>query len=455
MRPSSSRSETAPGGLFGGVLASGEAAGCVSGLAWLRALLDVEAALARAGAAVGLIPPGAAGRIAQACADVDAFDLDVLGAAAASAGNPVVPLVRRVEELAGPDAGAHVHRGATSQDVMDTAMVLLARNAVAATRRDLRAAADSAAHLAERHQTDAIAGRTLLQQALATTFGLKAAGWLIALDSVEQRLREVSDSLPVQMFGAVGTLAAFDGRGPQLLEALAAQLDLRVPPLAWHTLRLPVADLAGALGAAAGIVGKIALDVTLLAQNEVGEVSEDRPGSGGSSTMPHKRNPVAAVSARAGALRAPGLVATLLTAMVQEHERAAGAWHAEWETLSDLLRSTGSAAAWLVKCLEHLDVDAARMADNLARAAVPMHAERLAQALAPSLGRATAHYKVADAVRRAESEGRRLADVLAGDTDVPDEVLRSLGAASRSDTGAAAALVERALAAHAELRGTS
>lgn len=455
MRPSSSHSDTEPGGLFSGVLGRGGVASCVSDRAWVLALLDVEAALARAGATVGLMPMEAAERISDACADVDAFDVAALGAAAASAGNPVVPLVRRLEELAGPDAGAHVHRGATSQDVMDTALMLLARQAVTAVRDDLRRAADRAAGLAERHRDDPVAGRTLLQQALPTTFGLKAAGWLTGLDAVERRLGEVSDGLPVQMFGAVGTLAAFDGRGVELLDVVAEQLHLRVPAVAWHTLRLPVADLAGALGAAAGVVSKIALDVTLLAQSEIGEVFEDRPGSGGSSTMPHKRNAIAAVSARAGAMRAPGLVATLLTAMAHEHERAAGAWHAEWETLTDLLRATGSAAAWLAECLEHLAVDTARMADNLARTAGPLQAERFAQALAPSLGRAAAHDRVAAAVRRAEADGRALADVLADSPDVPDDLVRPPAEVTTPDTGAAASLVDRALASHTDGRRTT
>lgn len=455
MRRSTLLSEAEHAGLFSGVLGRGGVAASVSDRAWLRALLDVEAALARAAATTGLVPAAAAERIAEVCQDVDAFDPAELGRAAAASGNPVEPLVRRIEELTGPEAGAHVHRGATSQDVMDTGLMLLSRNAIATIRDDLRRAATFSAKLAEQHLDAPISGRTLLQQALPTTFGLKAAGWLTAIDVVEQRLGEVSDRLPVQMFGAVGTLAAFDGRGFELLEALGKGLGLRVPPVAWHTMRLPVADLAGALGAAAGVVAKVALDVTLLAQSEVREVFEDRPGSGGSSTMPHKRNAIAAVAARAGALRAPGLAATLFTAMAQEHERAAGAWHAEWETLTELLRAAGSAAAWLAECLEHLAVDTVRMADNLASADAPRQAEGLAQALAPSLGRAAAHDRVARAVRRAESDGRPLADALAEDGDVPDELVRSLRESPAPDTGDAPGLVRRALVAHAAVRGTS
>jgi len=202
-----------------------------------------------------------------------------------------------------------------------------------------------------------------------TTFGLKAAGWAVGLHGAADRLDAVVHALPVQLGGAAGTLAGQDGAGVAVVRALAAELGLAEPVLPWHTLRLPVTDLAGALGSAAGVAGKVALDVVLLAQSEVGEVREGVPGRGGSSAMAHKRNPVAAVSARAAALRAPGLVATLLTAaQLQEHERAAGAWHAEWLALADLLRSVGSAAAWLRDCLEHLEVDAARMAATAAAA---------------------------------------------------------------------------------------
>jgi 3-carboxy-cis,cis-muconate cycloisomerase len=455
MRPSSSPSEAGRAGLFGGVFGRGKAAACVSDDAWLRAMLDVEAALARAGAKIGAVPQAAAEQIAAACAEVTAFDIGQLGQDAAAAGNPVVPLVRRIEELAGQDAGAYVHRGATSQDVIDTAMMLLARDSLDAVRDDLRRAADTASDLALRHRDDAVAGRTLLQQALPTTFGLKAAVWVAALDTVDERLRELAGTLPVQMFGAVGTMAAFDGRGIDLLDALAAELDLCVPVVAWHTMRLPVAELAGALGATAGVVHKVALDVTLHAQSEVGEVAEDRRGAGGSSTMPHKRNPIAAVSARAAAVRVPGLVATLLAAMAQEHERAAGAWHAEWPTLAELIACTGSAAAWLAESLEHLVVDTDRMAANLSRAAGALHAERLAQELAGTLGRAAAHDRVAAAVRTADAEGRALAEVLTDDPGIPDAVVRSLRDPTAPDTGEAGALVDRALSAHRAVRGLS
>jgi 3-carboxy-cis,cis-muconate cycloisomerase len=434
--------------LFAGVMSRGRVAAEVGDAAWLRALLDVEAALARAGAVAGLVPADAAQAVTSACSDPSAFDAVTLGSAPTAAGNPVVPLVRRIEELAGPDAGAHVHRGATSQDVLDTAMMLVACRALAVLRDDLHAAALAAEGLAQRHRVDPIAGRTLLQAALPTTFGLKAAGWLSGLDAADDRLAVVSDRLPVSMFGAVGTFSAAGGAGGRLLEALAAELDLPVPAVAWHTLRLPVADLAGALGTTAGVVAKVALDIVLLAQTEVGEVAEGAPDRGGSSTMPHKNNPVAAVAARAAALRAPGLVATLLTVMAQEHERAAGAWHAEWEALSDLLRVTGSAVAWLGECLGSLRVDPERMLANLDRTAAVSAAEAVAGALAPALGRSRAHRAVAGAVRRAQQEGRERQKVIADDADVAPHLDGiDLAALLAPNPGEAADLVDRALAA--------
>ena len=331
-------------------------------------MLDVEAALARAQAAVGLLTPDAAEAVTAACDDADAYDVDALGRAAASSGNPVVPLVQAIRERAGDAAGA-VHKAATSQDVLDTAVMLLARDALVPLRADIRAAADAAAGLAAAHRGTVLAGRTLLQQAVPTTFGLKAAGWTVGLDDAGERLDARVHALPVQLGGAAGTFAGLDGAGHRVAAALAGELGLVRPELPWHTVRLPVTDLAGALGSAAGVLGKVALDVVLLAQSEVAEVREGVPGRGGSSAMAHKRNPVAAVSARAAALRAPGLVATLLVAaQVQEHERAAGGWHAEWLTLADLLRTVGSSAAWLRDCLEHLEVDGGRMALTAAAA---------------------------------------------------------------------------------------
>lgn len=446
MRQSSSPSE----GLFGGVLGRGGAAAEVSDAGWLRALLDVEAALARAGAQAGLLPGDAARAITAACADPERYDIAELGRKAADAANPVVPLVRAIELLAG-DAGPHVHRGATSQDILDTASMLVARRALLPLRSDLRAAAEAAAGLARRHGEAVLVGRTLLQQAAPTTFGLKAAGWALALDGAERRLAAVEPTLPAQLGGAAGTLAGLGGAGQQVLRALAGDLGLATPVLPWHTARLPIADLAGALGACAGVSAKVALDVALLAQTEVAEVAEGTPGRGGSSAMPHKRNPVAALSARAAARRAPGLVATLLSAMEQEHERGAGTWQSEWEPLSELLRCTGSAAAWLRDCLENLVVDPARMRANLEATGAELAAQVIADALNAVLGRSQAHDLVSAAVSRAREKALPLRDVLLADPAVRAQLdaaqldalldpLRHVGEAPRLVDAALAAL---------------
>ena len=348
-------------GLFDGVLARGAVGAEVDDRAWLQAMLDVEAALARAQAS-----PHAA-EIAG-CAQSELFDVGRLGADGALSASPVVPVVDALRDRVGAEAAHDVHRGATSQDILDSAAMLVAQRALGPLLDDLAGAADAAAGVARRHRDTAMAGRTLLQQAVPTTFGLKAAGWMTALDEAVARLDAVRrERLAVQLGGAAGTLAALGATGPDVLAALARELGLAEPVLPWHSDRTRIAELAGALGEACGAAGKPAGDVVLLAQDEVGEVREGGdPGRGGSSTMPHKRNPVAAVSALACARQAPGLVATLLASMVGEHERAAGAWQAEWRPLTELLRLAGSAAAWTRDCLEHLEIDAERMAANLA-----------------------------------------------------------------------------------------
>jgi 3-carboxy-cis,cis-muconate cycloisomerase len=350
------------GGLFDAVLARA----AVSDEAWLQAMLDVEAALARACAEVGLIPFEHAEAITGACR-AELFDVAAIGAEAANVGNPAEPLVRALRARVGEPAADDVHRGATSQDIVDSAAMLVARLALQPLLADLHGAADAAARLAAEHRDTVMIGRTLMQQAVPVTFGLKAAGWLVALDESVARLRDLR--LAAQLGGAAGTLAALDDLGPAVLGRFARELGLDEPVVPWHTDRTRIAELAGALGEACGAVAKIAGDVVLLAQNEVGEVREGVEGRGGSSAMAHKRNPVAAISARAAARQAPGLVATLLASMEHEHERAAGAWHAEWPALRSLLRFTGSAAAWLRDCLENLEVDVERMRANAGGAA--------------------------------------------------------------------------------------
>jgi 3-carboxy-cis,cis-muconate cycloisomerase len=286
-------------GLFGGTFARGGAAAAVSDDAWFRGLLEVEAALARAAAGLGLVPTTAADAVTAACADPARLDLATVVAKAADAGNPVPPLVRVLQDAVGERDAVAVHVGATSQDILDTALMLLARNAIAEIDADLVSAAAAAARLAEGHRDDVVMGRTLMQQALPTTFGLKAAGWLSGIEGARLRLAEVVASLPVQYGGAAGTLAASGGSGIALRAALAEELDLAVTAAPWHTVRLPIADLAGALATAAGVVATVAVDVVLLAQSEVAEVAEVSARRGGSSAMPHKANPVAAISARA------------------------------------------------------------------------------------------------------------------------------------------------------------
>ena len=433
-------------GLFDGTFARGGAATAVSDDAWFRALLEVEAALARAAAGLGLVPTTAADAVTAACADPARLDLATVVAKAADAGNPVPPLVRVLQDAVGERDAVAVHVGATSQDILDTALLLSARDAVAAIDADLAAAAAAAAGLAERHRDDVVMGRTLMQQALPTTFGLKAAGWLSGLEGARLRLAGVVASLPVQYGGAVGTLAANGGSGVALRAGLAGELDLAVTAAPWHTVRLPIADLAGALGTAAGVVAGVAVDVVLLAQSEVAEAAEISATRGGSSAMPHKANPVAAISARACARRAPGLVATLFAAMEQEHERAAGAWHSEWPTLTDLLVTVGSAASWLAESLASLRVDRARMAATVAASGEGALAGALAAALEPTLGKGAAHDAAADAVQQARETGRPLSEVLAGRPDLDLSALPT-----EPDVGEAAAQTDAVLADHRRL----
>jgi 3-carboxy-cis,cis-muconate cycloisomerase len=345
--------------VFAGLYARGGAAAAVGRRAWLQAMLDAEAALARACAAEGLVPQASADAIAAACR-AERFDEASLEQEAAAHATPVVGLVRALRDAVGPDVAPDVHLGATSQDIVDTAAMLVARRALEPILGDAAGAADAAARLADAHRLTPMAGRTLLQQALPTTFGLRAAGWLVGLDEAREEVEAVREArLAVQMGGPVGH------RDPAIADRVAALLDLGAPTLPWQAIRVRVAELAAALGALSGVLAKIARDVTLLAQDEVGEVREGGEGRGASSAMGHKRNPVAAVSVLACATRVPGLVATLLGAMEQEHERAAGRWQAEAGTLSDVLALTGSAAAWGRDLLEHLEVDPARMAANL------------------------------------------------------------------------------------------
>jgi 3-carboxy-cis,cis-muconate cycloisomerase len=331
----------------------------VSDASWLDAMLDAERALANASCLAGALSAEAAAAVAEQC-DASLYDVDALSAEGRAAGNPVEPLVRALRARVGGKHAASVHRGATSQDVLDTAAMLVARNALAAIREELDGLADECAGLATTYRTTPMAARTLLQQAVPTTFGYKAAGWLAGLLDARDRLDGLA--LPAQLGGAAGTLAAFGERGPEVLRLFAAELGLDEPLVPWHTRRTPVAELGAALALTAAAAAKIGLDVVLLAQTEVAEVRE--AAGGVSSTMPHKRNPVRATLARACA-RGALASAAALTGGELEHERAAGAWHAEWGALSDALALTGGALAAARECLAGLDVDVERMRSNM------------------------------------------------------------------------------------------
>jgi 3-carboxy-cis,cis-muconate cycloisomerase len=356
-----------PDGLFAAVEARGLVAEAVSDAAVLRAMLRFEGTLARAEAGAGLIPAEHAAAIEEACRG-PAPDVAVLGRESAESGAPVVPLLARLRDRLAPDVAPSLHLGATTQDVMDTATMIVTAGALHLILDDLSAISERLVHLAEQHHKAPVAGRTLLQHARPTTFGARAAGWLAQIDAAAGRLSRVRvERLAVQLGGPVGTLDGLGDDGPAVVGALAERLGLPQPSAAWHADRTRVADLAGALGVVAAAIGSLALDVVLLAQSELGEVS-DASDRGGSSSMPHKRNPIAAILARASAMQAPGLVSTLLAAAGGgELERAAGAWHAEWRALRALLVATGSAAAWLRDALENLHVHPGRMVENLRR----------------------------------------------------------------------------------------
>jgi 3-carboxy-cis,cis-muconate cycloisomerase len=418
----------------------------VADRAWIAAMLEFEAALAAAEARAGVIPGHAAAAIAAAC-DLERFDPETLGREGRAAGNPAVPLMRALTEAVEGDAARFVHWGATSQDVMDTAAMLVARRALGVIAAELDGVASACARLAEEHRGAVMPGRTLLQQAPPITFGLKAAGWLVSVLDAREGL--VSVPLAVQLGGAAGTLAVLGGAGARVLALLAEELDLEEPVLPWHTARRRVAELGAELALAAGALEKIALDVALLAQTDVGEVAE-RADRGGSSTLPHKRNPVGSVLAIACARRVRSEASILLAAMAQEHERAAGVWQAEWEALGGGLAYTGGAAAAVREALEGLEVRPERMRENLDGLVL---AEAVSTALAGRLGRLEAHELVEEASRRAVAAGRSLGDELADDPRVElpaAELARLLD--PDSYLGSADAFVQRALDRYREER---
>jgi 3-carboxy-cis,cis-muconate cycloisomerase len=439
--------------LFGPSLTVPAMAAAVSDEAWLRAMLDVEAALAAAEAAAGVIPAAAASAIRAACA-AGGLDVAAVGREAAASATPVVPLVRRLEAAAGAEAAGFVHRGATSQDVVDTALMLVSRRALDVLLAEADGLADACAALAGRHRDTPMAGRTLLQQALPITFGLKAAGWLVAVLEARDRLLDVRERrLAVQLGGAAGTLAALGDRGLEVLRRLAAELGLAEPVLPWHAARGRVAELGAALGLAGGAAGKIALDVVLLAQTEVGEAQEGAPG--GSSALPQKRNPVASVEVRACVRGLEAQVAVLGGALLAEHERAAGAWQAEWPALAEAFRLAGGAVGRAREAVAGLRVDERRMRANLELTGGLLLSEHVALALAERVGRGRASELVREAASRALAGGRTFREELLAGGEALD-LLGPEGIEAALDPGrylgAAPALVDRALASYRERR---
>jgi 3-carboxy-cis,cis-muconate cycloisomerase len=452
------------GSLFGGVFARGSA--IIDDRAWLQAMLDAEAGLARALVRAGLAPAGAGEAVTRAARAND-FDIAELGELSALTGNPVPGLARALAIKVGGQPGRAVHRGATSQDILDTAAMLLARTAIDAASADLTAAAAAAAELAREHRTTPMIGRTLLQQAVPVTFGAVAAGWLAALDAAITGLAQTRRTrLAVQFGGAAGTLASLGPDGIRVKALLADELELADPPVPWHTERLRIIDVGTAMARVTAALSKIARDVTLLAQTEVAEVAEGggrpdgvgtgAPRRGGSSAMPNKSNPVAAVAVLGCAKQAPGLLATLIASAEQEHQRAAGAWHAEWQPYGHLLQVAASAASWGAELLANLEVDTGKMAANLTAAGGLPLAERVSALLRNAIGAAEAHDLVATAAAKAATSGVPLRDILLADPDLEDKLTKAGITQAHIEQaldpagylGAAADFTDAALAAH-------
>ena len=449
------RSSSTAEGLLDRLFGSPAVDALVDDPAWLQAMLDVEAGLAQAGADAGLVPVPAAAEIAAACQGA-LFDAVSIARRSVEAGNPVAPVVRDLTDAVSADSRPYVHLGATSQDIIDTSISLIGHRALDVVLADLKTVADACAALAEEHVASVMTARTLLQPAVPTSFGLKAAAWLVAVDEARALLSHVrSERLAIQLGGAAGTLASLQQDGVDVARRLAGLLGLAEPVMPWHTDRTRMAELAAALAVTAGVLGKMGRDVILLAQAEVAEVAEgEGAGHGASSTLPQKRNPVRAVLIVAAAERAPGLAATIFHAMVQEHERAAGAWHAEWETTRELLRCAGGASHHAVHMLESLRVDAPRMAENLMAHRGVLMAESLAHQLSRHLGQTAARDVVRRCVVASSERHTPFAEVVASD----EEVRRHLSEAEieaaldpSAYLGSTEALIRRARVAHREM----
>jgi 3-carboxy-cis,cis-muconate cycloisomerase len=436
--------------IFGGLFTTAAMRAVFADQARLQRMLDVEAALARAQAKLGLIPAAAAEEIA-AKASLERFDLEALRRGTELAGYPIVPLVKALSEACEGDAGRYVHWGATTQDIVDSALVLQIRDALTLIEADLDAILRRLAALAQQFRDTPMAGRSHLQHALPITFGFKCAVWLSALQRHRRRLAtQRGEILVVQFGGAVGTLASLGEDGIAVLAALAEELNLAVPPIAWHVARDGLAEAACFLGLLTGSLGKIATDIALLMQTEVGEVAEPyQQGRGGSSTMPQKRNPIACEFILAAAKNVRQLVPVMLDAMLQDHERATGPWHAEWLALPQAFALTAGALHHTRALLEGLSVDPARMRRNLDVTHGMITAEAVMMALAPALGRETAHHLVAAACHEALETGTDLLEVLRAEPRVSAhlsgaQLERLLD--PENSTGLAGAFVDRVVA---------
>jgi 3-carboxy-cis,cis-muconate cycloisomerase len=416
----------------------------------LQAMLDVEAALARAQAALGIIPQSAADAIA-AVAQADRLDRDAIVAGTENVGYPVVPLTKQLVALAGPDAGRYVHWGATTQDILDTALVLQMREGLRALERDLAATAGALAARAVAHAGDVMAGRTHLQHALPITFGYKCAVWLAPLLDGLEALRGLGTRTGVVQFGgAVGTLASLGDRGRDVAAALAAELGLALPDAPWHADRTRFAETACALAIVCGSLAKFATDVILLMQTEVAEAFEPQaPGRGGSSTMPQKRNPIASEYVIAAARGARTLAPLAIEALAGDHERSTGPWQSEAIALPQIFVLASAAFAQARAIAEGMTVDVRRMRNNLDLTHGLIVAEAVTMALAETLGKNEAHHIVEAACARALATGGELADALAADERVsarfgPGELRRMLEPGAY--VGESRAVVERVVA---------
>ena len=393
-----------------------------SDTASVQAILDFEAALARAQARAGIISAPVAAAIASACR-VELFDLQSLAHAMPSAGNLAIPLLKQLNAIVArtsPDALRHVHYGATSQDALDTGLVLQLRSAVRAIENDVDSIIRSLIDLTDAHRKTLLVARTWLQHALPTTFGYITAGWLDAFIRHRERLDSLlDDDLALQFGGAAGTLAALGDRGTQIATFLSEELALPLPRIPWHAQRERIAEIAATFGVLSGTLAKIARDLSLYMQTEVGELSEPpSTGRGGSSTMPHKQNPVASAAILASTSRVPALVSTVLSGIAGEYQRSLGAWQSEWEVIPEIVRLTAGASHQLSSLLPRLTVNVEKMRSNLDLTHGLIYAEAVSLALSEKLNRASAHKLVESACRRAQSEQRNLHAVLSEVADV-------------------------------------